>query len=160
VFGDALGSLTMCDRSTGDRLSKTNAHRPQVGTVEFSPDGRFLVTGGMDGLIKLWVVHPNTLTLRKTLRGHRGYSGCWFSPDGGRLVSGSSDQMIKLWDVERGVELATLYGHTDYLSSVRFAEDGNTLYSIAFGDDRQIRYWEAPPLEQMDAKSAPGSALR
>ncbi len=160
VFGDQLGSLTMCDRLSGQVLFKTNAHRPHCASVVFSPDGRLLATGGDDAVIKLWVVHPKSLTLRATLRGHRGYLGCAFSPDGARLVSGAGDQMIKLWDVERGVELATLYGHTDYVGYTRFAEDGNTLYSTGFGSDRQIRYWEAPPLDEIDAKSGAASALR
>lgn len=160
VFGDRLGSLTMCDRLSRQVLFKTTAHRPHCATAEFSPDGRLLVTAGHEALLKLWVVHPKSLTLKYTLRGHRGYPSCSFSPDGTRLVSGSSDQMTKLWDVERGVELATLYGHTDYLSGARFAEDGNTLYSTGFGDDRQIRYWEAPPLDQIDAKSRAASASR
>jgi WD40 repeat protein len=160
VFGDQRGSLTMCDRLSGQVLFKTNAHRPHCGTVAFSSDGRLLVTAGDDALIKLWEVHPKSLTLKHTLRGHRGYVGCSFSPDGARLVSGAGDQMVKLWDVERGVELATLYGHTDYLGYERFAEDGNTLYSTGFGSDRQIRFWEAPPLDEIDAKSGAGSALK
>lgn len=150
VFGDRLGSLTMCDRSTGQILFKTNAHSPHVLSVEFSGNGRLLATAGSDALIKLWIVHPNSLTLKSTLRGHRGYVRCSFSPDASRLVSGATDQMLKLWDVKRGDELATFYGHTDYLSYEQFAEDGNTLYSIGFGDDRPFRYWEAPPLDQID----------
>jgi WD40 repeat protein/tRNA A-37 threonylcarbamoyl transferase component Bud32 len=160
AFGDRLGSLTMCDPLSRQVLFKTNAHRPHCHTIRFSPDGRLLATAGDDALIKLWEVHPNSLTLKHTLRGHRGYPGCSFSPDGTRLVSGASDQMIKLWDVERGVELATLYGHTDYLSERLFAEDGNSLYSTGFGSDRQIRYWEAPPLDQIDAKPGAGSASK
>ena len=62
--------------------------------------------------------------------------------------------------MERGVELATLYGHTGYLGYALFAEDGNTLYSTGFGSDRQIRYWEAPPVDEIDAKSAAVSASK
>jgi WD40 repeat protein len=160
VFGDHLGWLTMCDRFSGQIFFKTNAHRPRVASLEFSPDDRLLATGGDDSLIKLWEVRPKSLTLKHTLRGHRGYAGGSFSPDGSRLVSNASDLMIKLWDVERGVELATLYGHTDYAVYAQFAEDGNTLYSAGWGADRQIRYWEAPPLDQIDANSGAGSASK
>lgn len=161
LFGDQQGSLTIYDRLSERFLFKTNAHRPHCGTLEFSPDGRLLATGGDDALIKLWEVHPKSLTLKHTLRGHRGYIfACSFSPDGARLVSGAGDQMIKVWDVERGVELATLYGHTSYVSSQRFAQDGNTLYSTGFGGDPQIRYWKAPPLEQIDAKHRTASASK
>jgi len=52
-----------------------------------------------------------------------------------------------------GVEVATLYGHFDYVRSAKFTKDGNTIYSGAFGADHDIRVWDAPPLERMEAKA-------
>jgi WD40 repeat protein/tRNA A-37 threonylcarbamoyl transferase component Bud32 len=155
AFGDRLGTVTLCERVTGRVLSKKDkAHPPHVYAVEFSPDGRLLATSGADSSIKLWWVRPDGLTLKKTLRGHMGYISCLaFSPDGTRLVSAAGDQTLKLWDVAHEVEVATLYGHFDYVRSARFTRDGNTIYSGGFGADHQIRFWDAPPLEGMEAKA-------
>jgi WD40 repeat protein len=35
-------------------------------------------------------------------------------------VTGSMDKSIKLWDVEKGICLSTLYGHTAEIVNVKF----------------------------------------
>jgi WD40 repeat protein len=147
AFGDRLGTVTLCEHATGRVLSRTNAHPPHVYAIEFSPDGQLLASCGADASIKLWLVHPEGLTFRATLRGHMGYISCAaFSPDGTRLVSAAGDQSIKLWDTAQAAEVATLYGHIDYVTPAKFSKDGNTIYSSGFGADRQIRFYEANPV--------------
>jgi len=68
------------------------------------------------------------------------------------LVSGAGDQTVKLWDTAKGAEVATLYGHTDYVRAVRFSRDGNTIYSTGFGADHQLRFWSAATLKRSDVK--------
>ncbi len=64
----------------------------------FTPDGRFVVSGGDNGILTLYSI-PN---LNKTADfiGHE--SDVWAvacSPDGRFLVSGSGDQTVRLWDL-------------------------------------------------------------
>ena len=110
-----------------------------VFSVTFSPDGKFLVAGDVNGEIRLWRVADITLVL--TLQGHSNY--VWsvaFSPDGNTLASGSADQTIKLWDVNTGKCLYKLQGHSNRLRSVIFSPDGNTLASGS--DDKTIKLWD------------------
>ena len=100
-------------------------------SVSFSPDGRILASGGIDGSIELWDVANGRLlsTLKGTLEGHDGvvYSVA-FSPDGHTLASGSSDRTIRLWDLTNGSVLLTLEGTNDYTEAmVAFSPDGRTL---------------------------------
>ncbi|MBD2340744.1 hypothetical protein H6G64_27635, partial [Calothrix sp. FACHB-156] len=79
-----------------------------VNSVQFSPDGQRLATGGVDGTARVWDTSGKELA---QLRGHQGgvYS-VQFSPDGQRLATGGEDGTARVWDTS-GKELAQLRGH-------------------------------------------------
>lgn len=82
-----------------------------VFSISFSPDGKYIASGGMDSTINLWEVNGRREI--KTFKGHNGkvYSVS-FSPSGKYIVSGGSDNEIKLWDIVNDKEIMTLRGHT------------------------------------------------
>ena len=96
--------------------------------MSFSPDGRTLASGSLDGTVKLWDV--TTQQDIATLEGHTDYVlSVSFSLDGGILASaGSYDGTVKLWDVATGVNFTTLW-HTDAVDSVSFSLNEGTLAS-------------------------------
>src|SRR4051794_40118911 len=104
-------------------------HSDIVWAVAFSPDNRYLASGGggqelngnwttgSDFAIRIW--NLKTGLLHKKLDGHKNAVAtiAWY-PDGNRLVSASSDNTAKVWDVSEGKELITLLGHSDRVSAV------------------------------------------
>jgi len=107
--------------------------------IEFSHDGRTLVTGNFNGTVKLWDVASGTVS--QTLDGHTDlvYKGV-LSPDEKIVASCSRDGKIKLWDRATGRELRTLAGHTRPVKAVAFSPDIKLLASV--GNDGTLKLWE------------------
>jgi WD40 repeat protein len=69
-----------------------------VCSVAYSPDGKTVASGLIDGTIGLWDVA--TGKARAAFKGHTGcVNSVSFSPDGKTLASAGEDKTIRLWDV-------------------------------------------------------------
>jgi WD40 repeat protein/serine/threonine protein kinase len=108
--------------------------------LAYSPDGRRLALGGIEGAVELW----NTGTGQKvgTFNGHAGVTRTVaFSPDGIRLVSGGADGTLRLWDTtgrRESVPLSTGDPNT-YLA---LSPDGQTVFTLLMMG-KSIRFWDA-----------------
>jgi WD40 repeat protein len=93
-------------------------HSNRVKAVDFSPDGRYILTGSSDSTVRLWD--------RQTGQQIRQFSGdmqdvntAVFSPDSRFILTGSRfDHTVRLWDVETGEELR------------RFSEGNAAVFSL------------------------------
>lgn len=104
--------------------------------ANYSPDGKFLVTGEDEGNLRLWQTNP--LRQVAILGQHKArIKSVAFSPDGNEVVSSGDDQTVSLWDVNRRKLITTLGTHTAPVLSVAFSPDGKR---IASGEqDNSIR---------------------
>ncbi|GBD51975.1 hypothetical protein D3800_02345 [Microcystis aeruginosa NIES-298] len=144
--------------------NRLEGHGRYVLSVNFSPDGKTLVSGSWDNTIKLWNVETGQEI--RTLKGHDSYvNSVNFSPDGKTLVSGSADNTIKLWnvetgklwDVETGEEIRTLKGHDNSVLSVNFSPDGKTLVSGSV--DKTIKLWNVETGQEIRTLKGNDSAV-
>lgn len=65
--------------------------------VKFSLNGTFLVSGGLDRLVKIWNLQGRCL---KTLGDHERYVNCIaINSDSTIIASGSNDKSVLIWDL-------------------------------------------------------------
>jgi WD40 repeat protein len=112
--------------------------RDYVRSITFSPDGRLLGVGFLNGGIMVWDVVRSLKVLSVT--GHyASVNSVAFSPDNQLLVTASRDRTVKLWDVAGGHTLLNLIGHSDEVRAATFSPDGQWLASGSH--DRTVRIW-------------------
>jgi WD40 repeat protein len=120
-----------------------------VNSVTFSPDGRFMVSGGYDPIVTVWDAATGDEV--KNLQGHTDYvNSVAFSPNGNRIASGGADKTIRVWDIVSGSELMALRGHSGEIYSVAFSPDGKRIASGG-ADDRTVRIWDVASGKELTA---------
>ena len=62
-------------------------------------------------------------------------------------MSGSYDQSVRVWDALTGVELKVLKGHTGYISSVAFSNNGMQI--VSGSNDNSVRIWDVSSCEHL-----------
>src|SRR5438270_851165 len=77
---------------SGTKVASLAGHQKAVLVTTFSPDGKTLVTAGLDGTLKIW--NLETLSERAAPRWHTGYVfSAAFTPDGRTLAVGGGSRV-------------------------------------------------------------------
>ncbi len=83
----------------------------------FSPDGKYILSGGAASIVRLWDVETGREI--KIFTGHKqshwgGVISVAFSPDGRyALTGGFYDEFVRLWDIETGHEVRRFFSTLD-----------------------------------------------
>jgi WD40 repeat protein len=113
-----------------------DSHNGYVFTVEFSPDGKILASGGADLRIRLW----NTATgkIIYTFDGHHeSIAALQFMPNGKILISAGADRTIRFWDLEHKQLLKTIEAHDEKIHALAISRDGKKI--ITGSSDRTVQ---------------------
>jgi WD40 repeat protein len=130
--------LLVWDATSWRLLGRVQAGGTNFKSVRFSPDGRLLVTGDVQGAVRLWEASPLreiALVGRHAAR----VNAVAFSPDGREIASASDDQTVALWDVSSSRLVARVGTHTAPVRSVAFSPDGRRI--VTGGDDKSVRIY-------------------
>ncbi|CAH2254332.1 jg7278 [Pararge aegeria aegeria] len=90
----------------------------------------FLVTGGLDNLVKVWCLQNNRLELLHTLDSHcMAVVSVAVSPDGHIIASSSLDTTLMIWELTTGIKVHEIeMGGTD-IWKVAFSPTGTQVVS-------------------------------
>eukprot|EP00040_Diaphanoeca_grandis_P005996 m.35485 g.35485 ORF g.35485 m.35485 type:complete len:525 (+) comp17145_c0_seq3:98-1672(+) len=133
-------------RQFSSYCSQVGDTRP-VSWIEFSPDGKKLVTGSWSGLCKVWSV-PECKEL-KVFKGHNQRVGAisWhpqacLSQDSSALnmASCDADGVVRLWSLDSETPIASLEGHPKRVPRLAFHPGGKYLGTACY--DNSWRLWD------------------
>jgi len=132
-----------------DFLIRTlEGHAGAVFTVSFSPDGKYIASGGDN--IKIWKAFTSANdpadkpdgSLIRTLEGHSGgVSSLMVSLGGKYVVSRGNNRTIKIWNISDGSLIKERQCGLKMANSIAYSPDGKYMAS-GFCDDI-IKIWNA-----------------
>ena len=101
-------------------------HALAVGSVCFSPDGKYLASGSEDKTIKIWEF--STGRELKTLNGHQSaVNQVLYTANGKHIVSASRDRHIYFWEVSSGGIIKDFYYEDESIVSIDLSSDDKYL---------------------------------
>jgi WD40 repeat protein len=137
------------DVVTGEQCKVFVGHSDWVSAVDLSADGETVASVADDETVRLWSVTSGQerakldigmmAEQRHDVRTDEPCIGAVaFSPDNSTLATACYDTTVQLWDPKTGKVQRTLEGHTEWVRSIAFSNNGEV---IATGAGDGIRLW-------------------
>ncbi len=136
---EEVGMIGLLEVPSGKVIKKLKGHADFLLSLDFSPDGKNMVSGGMDKIVRVWDVEKG-----KEIHKLSKHQDPVFSVDYGNnnlIASCSMYNNITLWDGASGLEKVSFKGSQKDLTAnhVQLSPDGNFLISC---DDSNYRLWD------------------
>jgi WD40 repeat protein len=131
-----FGEIKILDAISGKELCNLPTERP-VSSLQYTPDGRMLVTGESLGKTVFWDVADKDRP--RQVWEDAIAARCLALSHDGRLLARSGDQAVQILDVATFTPRVPYPGHTDEIKFVAFFPDSRTVVSVG----ENIRLWDA-----------------
>lgn len=134
------GELHVFDSLEGKLLYTINPHRSFACSLDFTPDGKYLLTGGNeDGLLKVFDVGTQELVRTITAPSDAAYT-VRGSADGKYILASTSDGSLRSWSIVTGEAVHTFNESLGYVQELWFSRDGRLMTGIP-RDESEVFLW-------------------
>ena len=146
ISGWSDGNIRFHSPKSGTLLATMeDCHPAGVSALEVSIDGLTLLSGGMDGTIRVWILSEGgyaNASLKASMKEHRTkINSVVFSNDESSAASASDDGACILWDTKRWSRLCMLKCNAFVKSALFHPVDDSIL--VTASSDRKITFWDA-----------------
>ena len=145
-LGDIIASsstdqtVRLWTNAVGGKNKILKCHPSPIRSVDFSSDGKLLMTGSNDKTIKIFELYPKHKFL-SSYKGHSNWVRCVrFSPDNRLIGSCGDDNAVIIFDVEQKTVKYRFLDHSSNVNSCRFSPDGTIISSA--GNDGRIKLFD------------------
>ncbi len=130
-----------------------DAHSNGVTAITSTSDNAKLISGGMNGEIRIWRIGTQSQTMEASLKEHR--SRVWsivVNSLNDRAISASADGSCIVWDIKSYSRLACMFETTMFKQLVYHPDESQILTT---GTDKKVTYWDA--VEALELRMMDGS---
>ena len=145
-LGDIIASsstdqtVRLWTNAVGGKNKILKCHPSPIRSVDFSSDGKLLMTGSNDKTIKIFELYPKYKFI-SSYKGHSNWVRCArFSPDNRLIGSCGDDNAVIIFDVEQKTVKYRFLDHSSNVNSCRFSPDGTIISSA--GNDGKIKLFD------------------
>ncbi len=142
VTGDGSGMLQHWSNPSVKRLVNIQANNTdeEITSVVFSPDGKWIATGGSKSFMKLW--NTGLDQADKDIKDtHRNVYAIGFSPDSKWVMTAGSGNIINIWDIKTEQTSHQIRTDESAIYSLAVSYDGQWVATA--GESRKIHVWKA-----------------
>ena len=136
--GRLLCRIRLYDADTGSEIRRLSGHQSSITAVAFSPDGRALLSAGLDHKVCFWNLATGALITTINLD-ERWAASAIFAPDGRTVFAGLNNGAIALCSLETGGLLGEIPAHDGIVRGLAVTRGGAELVSSG---DRRLRFWD------------------
>ncbi|TWT92648.1 WD domain, G-beta repeat [Neorhodopirellula pilleata] len=137
------GIVELVDWPTRELKRRFEGHDDIVDSVDFSSDGKQLVTASADEVCNVFATSQTKPLIRYT-KHSKGVRSVRFLPDDRTIVSASRDETLRVWESTSGNTLRTLHNHSAEVNALALrpgTQDSLPMIASAAAD-QTVRFWQ------------------
>jgi WD40 repeat protein len=129
-------SILVWHVETGEQIACFTGYSERMDNLCFSPDGKYLTAGSVDGTIRIWDIESGQLATTHTDYGDAQMFP-YYSPEEGLIAAAISKREVEVWHIDQDEKIDT-FEHRGDSWHVCFSEDGAQL---AVANPSEIQIW-------------------
>ncbi|MGV6860893.1 MAG: caspase family protein [Putridiphycobacter sp.] len=135
VTGNVFDEITFWEVDSREKFRTLVGHTQTISDIDFSEDGKKMVSASWDGNLKIWDVLTGMLTAKVSFKNNPIYAVKWHN---GKIFTGGASKEILVYD-EDGQLIKKLDGHTASVTSIQFTTNQN--YMISRASNGEVIVW-------------------